>query len=280
MKDINEHIDLIERYLYDDLTQEELEELNVKLKNDTEFNKLFHDMDNLLEGIRRSAKQTTVEEKLAKLEKSLPAKEDTSEKEDSIPVIPIFSTVTRYKTAFTVAFSAVVDSKYRVAIAAAFTMLIVATFVLFNTINNPSSDRIFAQHFKPFENQGSGFRGDIEKVDDNVQLLRDALDRYDNGNYAEAVSIFDRITINDEIKYQVWLYGGNAYLIEGQIDKAKKMFQNIIDEDAGYVIYAKWYLSLCYVRNEEYEEAKPLLEEIRDIGSFKSKEAAEILSKL
>jgi tetratricopeptide (TPR) repeat protein len=72
MKNFDEHIDLIERYLYDDLTQEELEEFNGLLQKDSEFNKLFYEMDNLLEGIRRSAKQTTVEEKLARLEEALP----------------------------------------------------------------------------------------------------------------------------------------------------------------------------------------------------------------
>ena len=47
MKDFNEHIDLIERYVYEDMKKEELEELNRKLREDREFNKLFHDMDNL-----------------------------------------------------------------------------------------------------------------------------------------------------------------------------------------------------------------------------------------
>ena len=72
MKKINEHIDLIERYLYDDMTREELEEINELLKTDAEFNKLFHEMDHFTEGIRRSAKKTTVEEKLANLEEALP----------------------------------------------------------------------------------------------------------------------------------------------------------------------------------------------------------------
>ena len=85
MKNIDEHIDLIERYLYDDLTQEELEEFNDLLRQDAEFNKLFYEMDHLLDGIRRSAKQTTVEEKLANLEKSLPATDSESKKSKDKP---------------------------------------------------------------------------------------------------------------------------------------------------------------------------------------------------
>ena len=113
-----------------------------------------------------------------------------------------------------------------------------------------------------------------------MQLLRDALDKYDNGLYAEAASIFDDITVNDENKFQVWLYGGNAYLNVGQIEKSKKMFINVIEENAGFVSQAKWYLSLCYVKNGEIEKAIPILEEIKETGRDKSEEAAEILSKL
>mgnify|MGYP001553167931 CR=1 FL=1 len=82
MKNIDEHIDLIERYLYDDLTQEELEEFNDLLRQDAEFNKLFYEMDHLLDGIRRSAKKTTVEEKLARLEEALPLSKVSDERID------------------------------------------------------------------------------------------------------------------------------------------------------------------------------------------------------
>jgi len=134
----------------------------------------------------------------------------------------------------------------------------------------------------PYENQGSGvMRGEKDdKGDESKQLLHAAFLEYDNNNYAGAAEIFDKISVNDENKIQVWMYGGNAYLHEGQVEKAKIMFQNIIDDDAGFVIHAKWYLSLCYVKNEEFQEAKPILEEIRDRGKYKDEEAAEILSKL
>lgn len=283
MKNIDEHIDLIERYLYDDLTQEELEEFNDLLRQDTEFNKLFYEMDHLLDGIRRSARKTTVEEKLTNLEKSLPATDSESKKSKDKPVIPLFGYNSKVGKTVMVTFSTMVNNRYRTAIAAAFTLLIVATVILFNINSNGSPAAIFADHFVPFENQGShNVRGNNEKSENTDQMMiREALVKYDNGDYMGAVEIFDRIEVNESNKYQVWLYGGNAYLHEGQVEKAKLMFESIIDEDAGYVIQAKWYLSLCHIKNGEIEKAKPLLEDIKnEEKSSKSKEAGNILSRL
>lgn len=275
MKKNNEHIDLIEKYLYDDMTQEELKELNELLRTDAEFNKLFYDMDHLLEGIRQSAKRTSVDEKLATLEESLPPKYEA-------PVIPIWRSASNYTGAITAAFSVVVDYKYRTAIAAAFTLLIVATLVLFNTVNQGSPATLFQTYFTPFENNGYGtFRGDKGEVSNkNEALLMEALDAYDKENFSEAAGLFDQITINDENKIVVWMYAGNAYLYEGQTEKAKEMFQNILNEETSVEVPAKWYLSLCYLKEESLDKAKPLLVEIRDFGRFKSEEAGKILRKL
>jgi tetratricopeptide (TPR) repeat protein len=279
MKNIDEHIDLIERYLYDDLSRDELAELNKKLKTDPSFNKLFHEMDHLLEGIRRSAKQTTVEEKLANLEASLPLKEKT---EYDTPVIPIWGTASRVKTAVAGAFSTAVDYKYRTAIAAALTLLIVATIVLFNITKTSSPSLLFETYFVPFENQGNQvLRGDNEKgVSSETELIQGALSEYDKGNYANAIQIFDQIPGHSGNLVTVWMYKGNAYLHEDETDMAKQMFQNIIDENAGVVLQAKWYLSLCHLKEGEIDQARPYLEEIRDVGGYKSKEAKEILSDL
>jgi len=282
MKNFDEHIDLIERYLYDDMTQEELEEFNGLLRKDPEFNKLFYEMDNLLEGIRRSAKQSTVEEKLARIEEALPIEDTAVENETETPVIPIWSTVSRYGTAFTSAITAITDRKYRMGIAAGITLLVTASVLLFNITNSDSPASLFSDYYIPFENQSSmTLRGGDEKAENpEAELLRQALSEYDRANYAGSIEIFNKMSDNSENKISIWMYKGNAYLHEGEVESAKIMFQNIINEMAGFEIHAKWYLSLCYIKNGEYENAKPLLEEIKDFGKYKSEEAGKILSKL
>ena len=266
MKNIDEHIDLIERYLYDDLTQEELGEFNDLLRENAEFNKLFYEMDHLLEGIRRSAKQTTVEEKLDRLEGSLPSKEKSIDSEGSAPVIPIWDSIKNYK----------------MSIAAGFTLFVAAAILFLNIPNNNSPANIFSEYYVPYENLYSRtLRGDDEKTENpEAELLRQALSEYDKANYAGSIEIFNKISDNSEHKISLWMYKGNAYLHEGEVESAKILFQKIINENAGFEIYAKWYLSLCYIKNGEYENAKPLLKEIKDFGKDKSEEAGKILTKI
>jgi tetratricopeptide (TPR) repeat protein len=239
-------------------------------------------MDHLLDGIRRSAKKTTVEEKLARLEEALPLKDTKSDIEEETPDIPIWSTVTQYGTAFTAAISGMTNRKYRVAIAAGFSLLIIATFTLFNIIKDPTPEKLFAQYYEPFDNQSRmTLRGGEENTENiEVELLQNALSEYDRGNYAESIELFNRIPDISENKISVWMYKGNALLHEGQVEDAKIMFQNIISENAGFEVHAKWYLSLCYIKNGDYENAKSLLEEIRDLDKYKNKEAGKILSKI
>lgn len=259
MKNIDEHIDLIERYLYDDMTQEELEEFNGLLRKDPEFNKLFYEMDHLLEGIRRSAKQTTVEEKLARLEKAL-------------PTIEVEGIKTKHKSNFVIG---VYRKEYRMAIAAVISILLVSTIV-FTTINNSSDPAdLFDKYFMAYENLSG-----IERGTNDVEKLQYAMIAYDQADYQKSIEIFKQIEIIDENKIQIWLYSGNAYMMLDRIEEAIGCFKNIIEENSGFEMDAKWYLSLCYLKQGEIELAKPLLTEIKESEGSRFKEADEILSKL
>jgi tetratricopeptide (TPR) repeat protein len=255
MKSIDEHIDLIERYLYDDLTQEELEEFNDLLKEDAEFNKLFYEMDHLLDGIRRSAKKTTVEEKLARLEEALPLSK-VSDERISHPVEIFIKT-------------------YKAAIAASLSLLIVSAIILTNLNSNYSSDELFDQYFKVYDSGGG-----VERGKSDLEKLQVAKIEYEKGNYEMAVNIFEQIDITEENRIEIWLHAGNAYLKLNDVNKAIDNFKSIINAKSGFEEYAKWYLSLCYLKNDDLEHARPLLQEIKESGRGKYMEADEILSKL
>jgi len=259
MKNIDEHIDLIERYLYDDLTQVELDEFNDLLREDPEFNKLFYEMDHLLDGIRRSAKQTTVEEKLARLEEALPEK---TESKEQVRILPVIS----FKD---------FKNNYKMAIAATLSLLLVSTIVITNLNSNKNPDDLFVQYFKTYENIGG-----IERGKSDVERLQYAMIEYDKGNYERSIQIFEQIEISDENKFEIWLYGGNAYLSLNRLNEAKNSFNNIIEANFEFVNDAKWYLSLCYIKEGNVELAKPLLQEVKESGRAQYKEAEELLNEL
>ena len=69
MKDQENHIDLIDKYLKNELSGEELLQFEGKIIEDESFGQLLNEMNTLVEGIKLSASKTTLDEKLNRLNK-------------------------------------------------------------------------------------------------------------------------------------------------------------------------------------------------------------------
>ncbi len=69
MKDQENHIDLIDKYLKNELSEEELLQFEGKVIEDESFGQLLNEMNTLVEGIKLSASKTTLDEKLNRLDK-------------------------------------------------------------------------------------------------------------------------------------------------------------------------------------------------------------------
>ncbi|MCK5206715.1 MAG: hypothetical protein KAQ79_01800, partial [Cyclobacteriaceae bacterium] len=67
----NLHIDLIEKYLDGNLDIKEVELFQKTLENDEEFVRELNDMELLIDGIKKTASLTTLEEKLERFETSM-----------------------------------------------------------------------------------------------------------------------------------------------------------------------------------------------------------------
>ena len=63
-----ESIEIIEKFLDDKMDREEKEEFKLKMIIDSDFGILYNILKDLIKGIRNTAKRTTLEEKLRKLE--------------------------------------------------------------------------------------------------------------------------------------------------------------------------------------------------------------------
>jgi tetratricopeptide (TPR) repeat protein len=254
MKTFKENIDLIERYLDEDLDPAELKKFNLKLEQDPEFQRLYHDMDRLVEGIQISARKTTIEEKLANLENSLPFHKSRKDSEET-PVIRLWDRVMQYK----------------VAVAAAIAMLFVATFILITQDFATDPGKLYAENFEPFPNVGPGNTRSAEK-DDKQQ----AYTYYDMGKYEDALKIFTQMDMDTADK----LYAANAYMAIGEITKAITLLEQVSERGTGLSIHAKWYLALCNMQEENLASARTLFTELKDQGGEYHQEAARILEKM
>lgn len=264
MKTNKQNIDLIEKYLDDKLDPQELDLFNRKLQEDPEFHRLYFDMDRLVEGIRLSARTTTLEEKLANLEGALPFQKSDGKKNDT-PVISLWERMKQYKGA----------------IAAAVTLLFAATFALTTLDSGTDPGKLYAKYQEPFDN----YPGKKRSVSaEEVKLSEKAFQFYDQGDYRQAIEIFEQLEnqvgVDEDPSVSRWLYMGNSYMEMGNMDNAISMFRRVIDRNSGLVVQAKWYLALCYLKQENLEVARKLFRELAEQGKYKSDESARILDKI
>jgi len=303
MKDFNEHIDLIERYLYDDLSQEELEELNVKLKSDTEFNKLFHEMDNLLEGIRRSAKQTTVEEKLAKLEEALPYKMSVSRKEQSPNLFrQIIESLNKFVDRL-IARLFRLDHEEMVAIpinsrgessalslagriklvaASSIVILFIGAIFIYIQLSQLSPLELYSENFKP-EIDVIVERTVEKETYDNLspqEILDLANLEFRESNFGEAINLIE--SISDEHKLPGMKYcGALSYMKIENFERAKELLIQLGEvNDIVWQERSKWYLALCYLHENNTELAVEYLKDISEIGGENQEKAMQLLKKV
>lgn len=258
----NLHIDLIEKYLNKNLDMKEVKLFHETLENDEEFVRELNDMELLIAGIKKAANQTSFEEKLERFETSMKPMENEDEEKNKT----IFFDFDHIK-------------KYSWVIAASITLIMVTSIALFNINTTPSHQKLYAAYYAPFENYGN--KRSLEKTKQNH--WKDALFYYDNAQYEKALENFNNININKSaINYPSFpLYKGNTLVMLDKHDEAKSIFLQMLEDDDGMIIQAKWFLSMCYLYENNTEKLIPLLKEISEIhASSKSKKAQEILDQL
>ncbi|MCK5703308.1 MAG: hypothetical protein KAI29_19245, partial [Cyclobacteriaceae bacterium] len=119
----NLHIDLIEKYLDGNLDIKEVELFQKTLENDEEFVRELNDMELLIDGIKKTASLTTIEEKLERFETSMKLMEnEDDEKANSKTIFFDFNHI----------------KKYSWAIAASISLVMVTSIALFNINTTPS----------------------------------------------------------------------------------------------------------------------------------------------
>lgn len=261
MNKFNYDIELIENYLDNSLDEKEKSRVDDLLRTDKKFRELFTDMETLMQGIRRSAESSTLEEKLERLRESMEdeeGEEDEEEYNSSGKQIFIFYW-----------------STYKRAIAAAITLIIVATAVWMNVDSVRTPQELYAEFYSPFDVVPPATRGDSE-----IQNAKQrAFQAYDGKNYSEAIVEFEKI-LEQESNEALMLYLGNAYMMENNFEKAKEMFKEIIDQKAALITHAKWYLSLCYLKEGNKVEASKYLKDVKESSLDNRTKAVEILDEL
>jgi len=306
MKNINEHIDLIERYLYDDMTHEELEELNELLKTDSEFNKLFHEMDHFTEGIRRSAKKTSVEEKLAKLEKALPYTMRVHQSDQPANIFKkliislnqyidgLIARIFRLDREELVAVpinsrgeASVFTLTGRIKLVAASTLVVVflAITFIFTQFSNLSPVELYADNFEKPELPAGVVRSTDVEIQEDLpleEIQNRANQEFNKSNFGNAKDLIE--SIPDEEKLPDMKYcGALSYMKLENFDRAEELLIQLAEENENDMVWqerSKWFLALCSIRKDDQEQAAKYLKDVAEIGGTYQEKAEKLLKKV
>lgn len=306
MKSIQEHIDLIERYLTDNLSQAELDEFNRLLQEDNEFNRLFYEMDLLVEGVRRSSRLTSVEEKLATLEQALPyrMKIDRGKNTENVmgrafdslnlfldkliarifrldheelTVIPINSQ--GKASVFTI------TGRIKLIAASTIIAILMATTFMYIQLSGIDPESLYAQNLVKPELQVMVTRS-MENDTEKSQLTREevmnlANHEYNQSNFGKALGLVERFPDNEKLPAMKYC-GALSYMEMEQFERAKELlFQLTKENDLVWQHRSQWFLSLCLIRENNMEEAVKYLRNVSETsgGEFQE-EAAKLIKKI
>ncbi len=245
MNERGDDIEWIDRYLNGLLAADEKKLFEQKMQSDTAFHQQVKVIAELREGIREAGRKELLKEMKAW--------------DQASPPLPVATAVWWHA--------------WPVKIAA---LLVVSLSVFFLWPKENTRPDLFARYFEPYPNVVMPtVRGD-EDADSTV--IQKAYRAYDQGNYAEAIRLFESVGAGDE---SVALYLANSYLAGGETGKAIPILEKLESGSKLFEEEARWYLTLAYLEAGNNEQAVRLLngpwperyrERVREISGLAGEE--------
>jgi len=163
-------------------------------------------------------------------------------------------------------------------IAASAAAVLVISFLIYKNISAPlSSDDLYVEYYKSYHFVTEQTRSS-DKITDN--MVHDATKLYKSEKYAEAsVLVMDALELNNKHVKARFIYG-LTLLEASNYTTAAKQFSRILSNHDSYNIESRWYLALCYLKQEKSANAKRLLSELSQSKNLYQKRAIKILDEL
>lgn len=157
--------------------------------------------------------------------------------------------------------------------AAVIVLIVVGSILVFGPSAKLTTDNLFADYYEADDAVMMTRSGsNPEDID-----LKEALLAYHEKKYDHAIELLHSQTNNILAKY----YLGLSYLETDNIDNAITTFEAIIDHKNNlFIEQAEWYLSLCYIKNNEDDKAKEMLNKIINSKSIYKEKAENILKRI
>ena len=235
---------LIEKYLYKELSEAEVQEFEQRMESDTDF----ADEVELRSVIFAKTKSDFKQQLKA-----------AHQKAEENPIIrPIVKLTPLY---------------YLKRIAAVL-ILGVFVFLLYRSTGSSDTADMVTLHIAQTHTAPTTLLGE----NDNAVAWKAAKNAYQKGDYKATATEIEKITSPDT---EQQFYLALAYLYNKNYDKSIAKFESIIQQNnINYSPTSKWYVSLAYLKNNQAAAAKKYLQEIVKDKSWKYQEAQNLLNKL
>ena len=138
------------------------------------------------------------------------------------------------------------------------------------------NEKLFAEYFQPYPSLVP-----IERGDQPENELQNALMKYEARDYADALESFHKVIAAEPDNRVAHFHAGIASLALDDRQAAIASFQTVIALGNGELTQlSQWYCALAYLKNDELDRARLLLEQIIAANGVFSPQAEELLQRL
>lgn len=167
----------------------------------------------------------------------------------------------------------------RLAKAAILIGLLVGTFAMYTLLNdggNANSTELYATYYQPFESTTETRSSDEDMDKTTLQFI----DLYQSKKYQESLEAIRPVV--SSVDNNTLLLAGISAMEIGELNEAQSYLNQIIESNDYYFAdHAKWYKALVFLKLDDTNAAKSLLEELAtDPKADHNKESIEILEKI
>lgn len=158
---------------------------------------------------------------------------------------------------------------------AAASIILLLGLSYFLTLNKKSStDDLFVSYFEPYRNVVQPIqRGNEQQDEKSLAFLA-----YEKGEYDKAITLFSNLYSDTKEPYYLF-YKANALL---KLEKAKEavplLLEHLKTKDT-LTEKTNWYLALAYLKLNDIPNAKLTLEKVISDGNYKTMEAQKLLKE-
>jgi predicted Zn-dependent protease len=237
-------MELIERYLNDELSAEERKQAEQRMSFDPEFKRKLE--------VFREFQQMYSEE--SQSFRTLLKEVDEEYQQDRKPK----------------------NSYWLIAASVSLIGLLAAAYFLFLS-PAPQPEELYAQNFSlPADNL-------TVRGDEDQQLLNEAMVLYSDRQFDEALQRFDAWEAQHTDSIPVMFYSAISQMALGEMKPAITQLRAITldrSANASYSAASHWYLALAYLKAKQVSEARSLLQDLAGVSSSYATKARNLLDQL